>query len=149
MSSPIDFVINCGNHPTTPTEIPEVISNYKQAIVRFEQLCGRYSLVTLHRVRYGANKIANRRELLRSQGLPIDGMIKVKIPVPKVTFSNDHDHFCWECSHIKLGLRVLSNSKELAIKEFIEAMRLEAGSRDLPVKLVEYKGEFFYGKRGK
>lgn len=149
MASPINFIINFGDHCTTPTEIPEVVKTHKQAIVRFEQLCGRYNRVTMHKVRYGTDGLVCKRELLRSQGLPIDGMIKVKLPIPKVIFSSNYDHFCWECNHNTLGLRVLADSKDAAVREFIDAMRFEADGSDLPVKLVEYEGEFFYGRRGK
>lgn len=144
-----NYALNYGNHPTTPTELPAIHKSMTQAILEFNRLMSKFKRVTLHRLNYGDDGKVESRTLLKCQGTPVDGMTKVKLPVPKVTFTEDSDHWCWVCEHSTIGIRVLANSNSGATLEFIKAMKLEAGSSDLPVKLAEYEGEFFYGaKRG-
>lgn len=143
------YVINFGNHPTTPTELPEVFTSMTKALLRFDTLLALYKRVTLHRLNFDKEGVVESRSLLKSQGTPVAGFTKVKIPVAKVWFSESCENWCWLCEHNTLGLRGLGDLASSAVNEFIATLKREAGSSDLPVNLLEFEGEFFYGRKGK
>lgn len=143
----MSYVINYGNHPTTPTELPEYFRSMTQAKLGYNTMVKKFKRVTLHRLNFGADGLVTRTELLKSKGTPVEGFTKVRIPVAKLWFSEDNCHFCWSCEHSTLGLRGLGDTSTEATQEFINALKLEAGSSDLPLELKEYEGEFFCRSR--